>query len=786
MSASLLEQFVSETRDLLEEIARGLMELEEGSADPERVNAVFRAAHTIKGSSGLFEQAAPLTRVVHAAEDVLDAVRDGRLVLDPERVDLLLEGFDRVSAWVDALEASGDLPGEAEAEARDLAGRLRALLDGAEAPAGDREQADPGGGEAEGPDWLDQVPADVLQEARERARSEGTALVAVAYEPDEACFFRGDDPLLTVRRTPGLAWCAVEPVADWPDPAALDPFRCAVRFRVLACADPEAVREHFRYVEDQVRIAAVPTADAGSAEREPEGEPEEPPPGSSDAEEARVAREILQSQVRLIEAAGDEQIREGVLASARVAASRALEALGLEQEAAAARSGPDPEALASVIRSALESGAKGDPAGSPPAREDRPAEPAQPAGAGAPAEPRRLKYLKVDQERIDALMDLVGELVVAKNSLPFLAKRAEQEFQVRELARQIKAQFGVINRIAEDLQWAVMRVRMVPVAHVFQRFPRLVRDLSRKVHKRVRLVVEGEETEADKNVVEDLAEPLVHLIRNAVDHGIEPPEERERLGKPAEGTVRLRAIQRDDQVVIEVSDDGRGIDPEAVKRKAYERGLLDEERLESISDHEALQLVFLPGFSTAERVSDLSGRGVGMDVVRAMVERAGGTVALESRPGAGTTVRLTLPLSMAVTRVMMVDAGGETFGIPMEHVIETVRVPAPAVKTIQGTEAVVWRDRVLPLFRLAGVLGLNGTRPSADRGEEEDEEAVLVASVGGEPVGLVVERFHEGLDVLVKPLEGIMAGYRMYSGTAILGDGRVLLVLDLKELMGCL
>ncbi len=782
MSTSLLEQFVSEARDLLEEIAQGLLALEDGPADAERVNAVFRAAHTIKGSSGLFEGAAPLTRVVHAAEDVLDAVRDGRLVLDPDLVDLLLEGFDQVNQWVDELEASGALSPDAAAVADALSGRLRGLL-GQAGSAGEEEartaDAVPAGRR---PAWVDRLPPGVCEGLLREAAEEGVPLVAVEYTPDENCFFRGDDPLLTVRNTPGRAWVGVEPAGEWPSPSVMDPFRCALRFRVLAKAEPGAVREHYRYVEDQVQVAVVPdeVGTAPGREASVEAEPD------GDEEGVHAAREILRSQARLLETV-DPEVREGAVASARIVAARALRALGRDEEAASVERESDGAGLAQRIGDALRGTEAHQPAEEPPSAPSRtvPAAGGGP-GSAASAEPRRLKHLKVDQERIDALMDLVGELVVAKNSLPFLARRAEQEFGVRDLSRQIKAQYGVINRIAEDLQWAVMRVRMVPVSHVFQRFPRLVRDLSRKLGKRIRLVMEGEDTEADKNVVEDLAEPLVHLIRNAVDHGIEPPEERQARGKPAEGTIRLRAVQRDDQVVIEVADDGRGIDPEGIKRKAYERGLIEEERLEGLTEREALHLIFLPGFSTAEEVSDVSGRGVGMDVVRAMVERAGGTVTLESRKGMGTTVRLSLPLSMAVTRVMMVDAAGETFGIPMENVIETVRVPASAVKTIQGAEAVVWRERVLPLYRLAGVLGLNGSRPARGGNGAEVEEAVLVASVGGELLGLVVDRFHEGVDVLLKPLEGIMAGFRMYAGTAILGDGRVLLVLDLKELMGCL
>ena len=384
----------------------------------------------------------------------------------------------------------------------------------------------------------------------------------------------------------------------------------------------------------------------------------------------------------------------------------------------------------------------------------------------------------MDLERIDALMDLVGELVVAKNALPYLARRAEDVHGARELAREIKAQHAVIHRVTEALQAAVMQVRMIPLSHVFQRFPRLVRDLSRRLGKPIRLVVEGEEAEADKNVVEDLAEPLVHLLRNACDHGIEPPDEREAAGKPREGTVRLRAVAHDDHVVIEVSDDGRGMDPAVIRRKAYEKGVIGEQELESLDDQAALQLIFAPGFSTAERVSDVSGRGVGMDAVRAMVRRVGGEVRVHSVPGAGTTVRLVLPLSVAVSQVMIVEAGGQHFGVPVEAIRETVRVPAADIHRVKDREAVVLRDRLVPVHRLHRLLGL-------EEGERPEEEALLVVRVDGETAALVVDRFHEGVDVIQKPLEGVMAHFTIYAGTALLGDGRVLLVLNLRELLRC-
>ncbi|HLN24414.1 MAG TPA: chemotaxis protein CheA [Patescibacteria group bacterium] len=391
------------------------------------------------------------------------------------------------------------------------------------------------------------------------------------------------------------------------------------------------------------------------------------------------------------------------------------------------------------------------------------------------------RILKVEQAKVDTLMNLIGELVVSKNSLPFLAKRAEEVHGSRQMAREIKDIYAVIDRLAQEMQGSIMAVRMLPVSEVFERFPRLVRDVSRKLGKHIALVIEGEDTAADKNIIEALGDPLLHIIRNAIDHGIEQPEEREAAGKPPEATILVKAFQDGDLVVIEVSDDGRGIDPEKIKASALAKGVIDADRAARLTDQEAVNLVFFPGFSTAEKVSDLSGRGVGMDVVVTAVEKAGGRVEVMSRPGQGATVRLSLPLSMAVTRVMMVEAGGGMlFGIPMDHIVETVRVRREAVRRIKNAEAFVLRDTVVPLMRLDRLLGVAAPMWFGD-GDEED--AVLVVRVAGNLVGLVVDHFREGMDIILKPMDGILAAVRGYSGTALLGDGRVLLVLNLKEVL---
>lgn len=408
----------------------------------------------------------------------------------------------------------------------------------------------------------------------------------------------------------------------------------------------------------------------------------------------------------------------------------------------------------------------------------------------ARGEPRRdvkataaKKVIRVDQARIDQLMDLIGELIVAKNSLPYLAKRAATVHQSRDMARELKEHHAVMDRIAQDLQGAMMAVRMLPVDHVFQRFPRLVRDIARKLGKEIRLVLEGEETEADKTVIENLVDPLVHIVRNSVDHGIEMPCDREAAGKPRAGTIRLSAANEGDRVVIEIVDDGAGIDLERVRRKAVERGLLDSARAEAMSDEEAVNLIFAPGFSTCDVVSDLSGRGVGMDVVRTTVEKAGGTVVMHSKRGEGSRLRLSLPLTMAVTRVMTIECAGQLYGVPMDIISETVRVPEADFRRVKGQEVFVLRDAIVPVMRLSRMLGLRVATPTTD--EASDGDATMVISVHGQRIGVVVDAFRDVMEVIVKPMEGILEGLVGYLGTSLLGDGRVVMIVDMKEILEC-
>jgi two-component system chemotaxis sensor kinase CheA len=387
--------------------------------------------------------------------------------------------------------------------------------------------------------------------------------------------------------------------------------------------------------------------------------------------------------------------------------------------------------------------------------------------------------LRVDQGKIDRLMNLIGELVVAKNAMPYMANRAEQVFGVREISREIKAHYAVINRISEEMQDAIMQVRMMPVSFIFQRFPRLVRDLSRRLAKEVNLVLEGEDTAADKNIIEALGDPLVHMVRNSLDHGLETPHERLEQGKSAAGLLQIVARSESDRVLIEIRDDGRGMDPRRIRAKALDRGLIDGDEAQRMSDQEALNLIFLPGFSTAEVVSDLSGRGVGMDVVRSAIERVNGTIDIQSEVGQGTVFRLSLPLSMAVTRVMTVQTDGQLFGVPVEAVVETVRVSACDIQYIKQSMATTLRGKLVPIRAMNRLLGLS----SPPLCNADQQYAVLVVRCGADVLGLMVDEFRETADIILKPLSGVLSQLRSYAGSALMGDGSVLMVLNVKEMI---
>ena len=756
---ALLEQFLTEARDLLDQAVPGLLQMERNEGGAAVVNTVFRAVHTLKGTSGLFEMA-PLTSMVHAGEDLLDAVRSGRLAMTSRMVDLLLAMIDQVRIWIDELERTEELPPGAPAISAERAAGLRATMGGAAVldAAGDG-QAEPVN--AGPPGWVADLPEAARIAAEQAARRADRDVVAIDYRPDAGCFFRGEDPLQLVRQVPDLMLVDMVQPEPWPSIEGFDPFDCALSFRMLSTAPIEDLRYLFRYSDTTHVDAYAP--------------PHVAPPHWG------VVAELLTAQLRLLNLPCGPELMMGRAASVAEVLRRVARHCGdaapvddaLNSAVAQAGDG-HPAALLALVQMQAAACARSAAASAGPGNEAEPAETAAPVDA----RPTGPVTLRVDQARIDTLMNLIGELIVSKNSLSYLARKAEAGASARELALDLKGQQAVVNRLAEDMQSAIMAIRMLPVSHVFQRFPRLVRDISRKLDKQVELELSGEETEADKNMIEALADPLMHMVRNSLDHGLETPAERIAVGKPATGTIRLAAEQANESIVVTIRDDGRGIDPARVRLKAVERGMMDEATAAALSEPEALRLVFAPGFSTANVVSSLSGRGVGMDVVRSAVERAGGRVDLDSRLGEGTTVRVTLPMTMAVTRIMTIECAGHLFGIPMNAVVESVRLEASGVRRIRGSEAFVLRERIVPLLRLARLLDL----PVEDTIDGDAEMSVLVLRAGTGTVGLVIDAFRERMEAIVRPLEGALAGLTAFVGTTLLGDGRVLLILNVAEL----
>lgn len=762
-STELLDQFILESRECLERVGQRLLDVEKAPQDPDLLNDLFRQVHTLKGNCGLFEFKA-LELVVHAGEDVLDRIRNGRLSYNESIADALLEAMDYTASLIDVIEAEGTLPEGTQDRARLLAAALRDQIgEPVVAPVAGRSETANASATLAAPDWSNPLPAEWRQPGR----------VLVRYVPEETCFFKGEDPWHLARTAPGLLHLDVRPNAPWPEGDQFDCYACNLDIRLVSEAPLAEVEAHFRYVPEQVdywRVLAPPVAVAVST-----------PAPHVDLLNARL-QQVWDDQRRLL---GRTGVSAGTVAAVRqtlanLLACRDDHALVSQARTALQGLAPGPVPLAQWAQQYHPDGhGHAHPPGHPQAMPQPPRRNATHPTAEEGGAERGQKVLKVSQDKIDRLMELIGEMVVAKNALPYLATRAESLFGQRELAREIKTQYSVINRIAEDMQHAIMQVRMLPVGIIFQRFGRLVRDLSKKLGKDVSLVIEGEDTEADKNVIESLADPLIHILRNSLDHGLETPEVRLAAGKPAQGTLRVAARQEGDRVMLTISDDGTGIDTDRVRLKAVERGLIPSDRASSLTETEAVQLVFLPGFSTSDAISDLSGRGVGMDVVRNAVERINGQVELDSVRGQGTTVRLTLPLSMAVTNVMMIEAGERRFGVPMDLIVETVRVPAEDIHHFKRSQTTVLRGRIVPLRALNELLGLD----CAPRPNEDGELAVLVVRLGSENVGLLVDNFHGTSDIILKPLEGVLTGITGFAGTALMGDGSVLMILNPKELV---
>lgn len=726
-----VEQFLLESRDLVAQATDDLLALEENPGDRDRLDGAFRAFHTLKGAAGIVDFAA-MARTLHAAEDILATLRSSNAAIAPNILNECLTCLDLTSRWLDAMEAGGEAPASAEAEADDMISRLIASRE-----ADEDDQLSPPGND----NWLERLQIDPAGYA-------GGPRTALRYVPAQDAFFQSHDPMALIAALPNVLnvdFALTNPAVSLE---TLDTFGCGLDIVALMGATAGDVRAAMAGAVGTTDIRELSTPAAVHAES-----------GGS------TALVVLEAQLAVLRAGNSEGLR-GRLASAGRTAVNALSYLGRTAAATDVQSAlAMAQAKLSVVPliAAIEHALAGDQAEQP---KDNIA-----------TQVHVPRALRVDMGRIDALVKLTGELIILKNAVGHAAKLSQENAEPAVLAATLRDQHALFARLATELQTAVLRIRVLPLRSVFRRFPKLVREIAASVGKTVKLVAEGEDTEADATIVDALFEPLLHVLRNAIDHGIESPELRAAAGKSTIGTVTLRARRAADNVVIEVADDGGGIDVARVRTVAAERRVASSDALAAMTDAEAANLIFAAGFSTAVTVTDLSGRGVGMDSVKTAVERLGGSVALETKLGNGTTIALMLPFSLLMTPVMTVDVAGQVFALPLDMVLETTIVDRDRIVPIGASHAIVLRDRTVPLLDLADMLGFVRGSPG------QNPAKIVVLSIGTQIAGLEVDRLGERMDVMLKPMDGLLAGVKAIAGTTLLGDGRVLIVLNPEEML---
>ncbi|MDP3410761.1 chemotaxis protein CheA [Bosea sp. (in: a-proteobacteria)] len=744
--AELKQTFFQECEELLGALELRLQALDEGSTDPEDVNAAFRAIHSIKGGAGAFG-CTELVAFAHVFEASLDHLRSGRVALEDAPFALFLRCSDAVADLVSAarndeparprpdllaaLEQVGKAPGAAPAAAPPPPAAAPAPV-AAPAPAADA----PLGVAALG-NLLAMVEAKTASpsnvdagwgdEPAKPASTKPGRTIILRIAPESDLFRRVIEPRVVFASLP--ADDIVSIVCDLGQVPALetiDVSDCFMRFVVTMrtelsvediCSrfDFTLATEEFQIevVEDAAAAAPAPAATAGNAEVS----------GS-------VAADLSAILAKLGPASPSSEAAEAAPAA--------------------------PVAVAAPVTAVVEA-----PAAKAAAR--------APANDAAAARQRTAVSVRVDLDRIDKLMNLVGEIVITQSMLVEC---------VRSLPYDVYAKTAegilTLSRQTRELQDHVMAVRAQPVKAVFQRMPRLVRELAQTLGKEVRLVLEGENTEVDKTIIEELADPLTHMIRNSMDHGLETPEDRIAAGKSPEGTIKLIAEHRAGRIVISVTDDGRGIGRDRLLAKARSRGLVGAD--EKLAPEEIDQLIFAAGLSTAEVISDVSGRGVGMDVVRRNVESLGGRISVDSEPGRGCKFTLALPLTLAVLEGMVIRCGADRYVIPIASVIETQHLASTPIEHLTfGQEVLRWRGEITPLHRLGAVMGSSGTR---------NENIIIIAETErGDNVGIAVDEIVGQQQVVVKSLEGNYGTVHGASAATILGDGLVALILDVDSML---
>jgi len=750
----ILQDFLVEAGEILELLSEQLVELESRPDDADLLNAIFRGFHTVKGGAG-FLQLNELVECCHIAENVFDILRKGERRVDSELMDVVLEALDTVNSMFGQVrERSAVTPATPEL--------LAALARLAEPASAEEIAAAPVVEEpvAEAPsEDITDFEFEQLLDSLNAVKAQAAGAPAPAAPAPAA-------PVAAAPAAPAAAPAgnaASDEITDAEFESLLDQLHGKGQFAVDAVQPPAAVApsaapasdeitdDEFESLLDQLHGKGSFSPDAVGAAAPAAAAPAAPVAPAA-ASKAAASDEITDNE---FEDLLDQLHGKGKFEPAVAAAA----------PAAAPATKPEPAAKAEP--------AKATPAAAAPAKAAPAAAPA-PARAAAPAPSEKPPSeaettVRVDTARLDEIMNMVGELVLVRNRLVRLGANSADEAMSKAVSN--------LDVVTADLQTAVMKTRMQPIKKVFGRFPRLVRDLARQLKKEISLELVGEETDLDKNLVEALADPLVHLVRNAVDHGIESPEEREASGKPRNGRVILAAEQEGDHILLSISDDGKGMDPAVLRAIAVKRGVMDKDAADRLSDTDCYNLIFAPGFSTKTEISDVSGRGVGMDVVKTKIAQLNGSISINSTKGLGSKIIIKVPLTLAIMPTLMVMLGNQAFAFPLVNVNEIFHLDLSTTNVVDGQEVVIVRDKALPLFYLKRWL------VSSAAHEEQREGHVVILSVGTQRIGFVVDQLVGQEEVVIKPLGKMLQGTPGMSGATITGDGRIALILDVPSML---
>ncbi|ENA0084466.1 chemotaxis protein CheA [Pseudomonas aeruginosa] len=738
----ILQDFLVEAGEILEQLSEQLVELESRPDDMDLLNAIFRGFHTVKGGAG-FLQLNALVECCHIAENVFDILRKGERRVSSELMDVVLQALDTVNAMFDQVrEQSEPTPATPE-----LLAALARLAEPEGAAPAEPVQAPPAAVPPAEPAAPPEAPA---QSASSDITDDEFEQLLDALQGDEA-------PASAVAEAPAAP--AGDEISDAEFEALLDQLHGKGKF-VPPAVSAEPAQVPAEAVEPAAAAAGNDISDdefeALLDELHGKGKFGDVPEaaGTPAAPAAAAPAAAPAEQGKAPAAAGGDEISDDEFESL------------LDELHGKGKFNGASEAVAAAAAVAKNIAAK-----SPAAKPVAPAKAAaaRPAAPDRPAASEAETTVRVDTARLDEIMNMVGELVLVRNRLVRLGLNSGDEAMAKAVAN--------LDVVTGDLQMSVMKTRMQPIKKVFGRFPRLVRDLARNMKKEINLELVGEETDLDKNLVEALADPLVHLVRNAVDHGIESPEEREAAGKPRVGQVVLSAEQEGDHILLMITDDGKGMDAEVLRNKAVEKGLLERDAADRLTDLECYNLIFAPGFSTKTEISDVSGRGVGMDVVKTKISQLNGTVNVFSQKGSGSKIVIKVPLTLAIMPTLMVMLGSQAFAFPLVNVNEIFHLDLSRTNVVDGQEVVIVRDKALPLFYLKRWLV-----PSAAH-EEQGEGHVVILSVGTQRIGFVVDQLVGQEEVVIKPLGKMLQGTPGMAGATITGDGRIALILDVPSML---